>query len=334
MKPIAEWRNINVTTFREEILSRNQPVVLRGLTADWLSVIAASKSVQNFCDYVLPMDRRIPAEMFLAPPGIHGVFWYGPQMRGFNFERKPEQLSNALQLLLKHLDDAEPQAIYLGSVPIGQSMPQFGRENTVSILDSSVEPRIWIGNKVTVQTHFDISENLACVVAGKRRFTLFPPEQLENLYVGPLDFTMAGQPVSMVPLHDPDFKKYPKFKTALDAAYSVELMPGDAIYIPYMWWHHVESLSPFNVLVNYWWDTANAAAGSPFEAMVHAIMAVKSLAPEKRVVWKRYFDHYVFETEGDPATHLAANEKGILHPMSSQLAVHIKNWLLRALTRQ
>ena len=40
-------------------------------------------------------------------------------------------------------------------------------------------------------------------------------------------------------------------------AFSAELQPGDAIFIPSLWWHQVESLSAVNGLVNYWWtDTA------------------------------------------------------------------------------
>jgi len=254
-------------------------------------------------------------------------------MNGFNFERKPEQLSNALKLLLKHLDDPAPPSIYVGSVQIRQSMPQFGNENSISFLDQSIQPRIWIGNNVTVQTHYDHSENLACVVSGKRRFTLFPPDQLKNLYVGPLDFTIAGQPISMVRLEDPDFEKYPKFKHALDEAYSAELLPGDAIYVPYMWWHHVESLAPFNVLVNYWWDPALPGTGAAFFALMHAVMSVRHLPPDKREVWRAYFEHYVFEDNGDPTAHLEQWEKGVLQDMSPELASHMKHWLIQGLTR-
>jgi hypothetical protein len=184
---------------------------------------------------------------------------------------------------------------------------------------------------VTVQTHCDSSDNLACVVAGRRRFTLFPPEQLRNLYVGPLDFTLAGQPVSMVSLLEPDFGRYPRFKDALAAAVSAELMPGDALYIPYLWWHHVESLDPLNVLVNYWWDDAVPGATAAFESLVHAILAVRSLQPRRRAVWRKFFEHYVFEDNGDPAAHLAAREKGILTSMTPPLALHIRTWLQRAL---
>ncbi len=65
-------------------------------------------------------------------------------------------------------------------------------------------PRIWIGNATHVAPHYDISDNAAVFALGRRRFTLFPPAQTPNLYVGPLDITIAGQPVSMVDIRDPD----------------------------------------------------------------------------------------------------------------------------------
>ncbi len=65
---------------------------------------------------------------------------------------------------------------------------------------------------------------------------LFPPEQAANLYVGPLDMTMAGQPTSMVDLEQPDLARFPRFASAQASAQMVLLEPGDAIYIPAMWW--------------------------------------------------------------------------------------------------
>jgi hypothetical protein len=107
----------------------------------------------------------------------------------------------------------------------------------------------------------------------------FPPDQVANLYVGPLDHTMAGQPASMAPLKSPDFDRFPRFREALAAARTAELEPGDAIYIPTLWWHHVEALSAFNVLVNYWWEDPSQFAGGAFEAMIHGIMSVSYLPP-------------------------------------------------------
>ena len=163
------------------------------------------------------------------------------------------------------------------------------------LVDATAVPRVWICNRVTVQTHYDISNNIACVVAGRRRFTLFPPEQLVNLYVGPLEFTLAGQPISMARLDQPDFERFPRFREALATAQFAELEPGDALFVPYMWWHHVESRERFNVLVNYWWDETPSWQGSPFEALLHGIMAVNSLPPDKREIWRKVFEHYVFQ---------------------------------------
>jgi len=333
MRQISEWTKIDVDVFRRDIVAKNEPAVLRGVVNHWPIVVAGNQSPDSLCQYLKLRDNKTRGEMFVGTPAINGQFWYGPEMRGFNFERRMETISDTLEQLKLHLNDAAPPALYLGSLPMSQVMPTFIAEHLPPLIDSTIEPRIWIGNKVRVQTHFDISENLACVVSGKRRFTLFPPDEVANLYVGPLDFTMAGQPVSMVQLEQPDVARYPDFSKALEKGYTAELSPGDAIYIPYMWWHHVQSLSSFNVLVNYWWNTSLDYAGSPFEALVHAILAVRSLPPEKRAVWKQFFSHFVFEEKGDPVAHLGMREKGIMHSMSPQLAAYIKNWLVRGLTR-
>ena len=44
--------------------------------------------------------------------------------------------------------------------------------------------------------------------------------------------------------------------------YVAELAPGDALFIPTLWWHHVESLDQqLNCLVNYWWNGAIGTVG-------------------------------------------------------------------------
>lgn len=203
----------------------------------------------------------------------------------------------------------------------------------MALLPASVGARVWLGNRVTVQTHYDLTGNVACVVAGRRRFTLFPPDQLPNLYVGPLEFTLAGTPVSMVKLDAPDFERYPRFREALGAAQATELEPGDAIFVPYMWWHHVEALSPFNVLVNYWWADTPRWMGSPFEVLIHAMLSVRPLSPEKREIWRQWLEHYVFQDNGDPAAHLPADRRGIQSPPTAAAAAMMRSYLLDRLSR-
>ena len=128
------------------------------------------------------------------------------------------------------------------------------------LVPAAAKPRLWIGNAAKVATHNDPIENVAVVAAGRRRFTLFPPSAEPDLYMGPHDPTPAGARISMVHVTAPDFERFPRFASALEVAQVAELLPGDAIFIPRDWYHHVEALDRFNVLVNYWWDSSKDVA--------------------------------------------------------------------------
>ena len=328
-----EWRDVDVATFRGEIVPRDRPAILKGLVRDWPAVGEGRKSAEALCDYLKPFDVGRAVQTAVGPPEIKGRLFYRDDMSGFNFERISESFQDSLARILAHCDDAKPPAIYAGAVSTAESFPGFARDNALDLLDPSVVSRIWASNAVTAPTHYDMSDNIACVVSGHRRFTFFPPDQLPNLYVGPLEFTPAGQPTSMVNVAAPDLARYPRFAEALAAAETAELEPGDAVFIPNLWWHNVESLDPFNILVNYWWYDTPRGAGSPFAALVYGILAMGELPASRRDAWRKIFDHYVFQTQGEPAAHLAPEHRGMLGRMTPALAGPIKAWLLKALQR-
>ena len=269
----------------------------------------------------------------LGDPLIGGKFFYNDDLTGLNFQRRQQPLAQSVHELLALIDDPHPPALYVGAMPAPATLPGFTRDNALDLVDPAVMPRLWLSNRCTVQTHYDLSFNVAVVLGGRRRFTLFPPEQLLNLYVGPLDFTLAGQPISMVRMESWDEARYPLFREAWRHAQAAELDPGDAIFIPYMWWHHVVSLAPFNVLLNYWWDDVPPWQGSAFDVLLHALMSVRTLPPERRELWRKIFDHYVFQTGGDPVAHLG-EPRGIQGPMSPRLAEHLRAYLANVLARR
>ncbi len=331
---MKEIKGLDPSRFRVEIVPGHEPVVLRGLVSEWPMVRAARRSAEDAAAYVRRFDRGAPVEAFVGPPEIGGRFFYGQDLAGFNFERQRATIADILRFLLGSAGDEQGRSVYVGSTPVPEILPGLAGENPLPMLDGTgAVPRIWIGNATVVSTHFDESDNIACVAAGRRRFTLFPPEQVANLYVGPLDHTMAGQPTSMVRLGAPDFEAHPKFREALAAAQIAELEPGDAIYIPTLWWHHVEALEPFNILVNYWWQDAPPDNGSAFEAMVHAILTIGNLPDYQRNAWRAFFEHYVFRPDGDPAAHLPPDQRGILAESTPQLRQRIRQFLMRALSR-
>lgn len=289
-----------------------EPVILRGLCAHWPIIRATKGRFDTLAEYLRAMDTGRTAQCFVAPPEVGGRYYYGHDLEGFNFTRETVTLSVAVDRILACAEDPAKGSVYLGSVPVADHVPGFAGENVLDGLPEGVEPRIWIGNRSRVSCHFDTFDNLACVVAGRRRFTLYPPEAIADLYVGPIDHTMAGQPVSLAASSAPGDPRYPRFDAIRDRALIVELEPGDALYLPKLWWHQVEATDEVNVLVNYWWDAFPQGRDTPFTAMMLALLAVAERPARERAAWRAFFDHYVFRPEGHPLGHLPEHQRGIL----------------------
>ncbi|WP_150531559.1 cupin-like domain-containing protein, partial [Staphylococcus aureus] len=131
----------------------------------------------------------------------------------------------------------------------------------------------WIGNRTPARARHDIARTLAGCAAGRRRVPLVPPDQIANLGPGPLGPPPGGQVISMVAFAEPDFARHPRFREAMAAAQVAELEPGDLLFYPALWWHHVEALARFNILVNYWWNDAPAFLDTPQTTLLHAMLS-------------------------------------------------------------
>ena len=311
----------------ETASAAREPFVIAGLAANWPAVQAAQAGDEAFGGYLVSRANSRPQEVLIAPPEAKGRFFYRDGLDGMNFNRQQVSLPLFLEHLLYLREKADAPTLYIQSTPAPQIVPGFASENINPLLGTDVVPRLWIGNSTRVAAHFDVADNIAVVVAGRRRFTLFPPEQVKNLYIGPLDFTVAGQPVSLVDTEAPDLERYPLYREAAATAQTVELEPGDAIYIPSPWWHAVKALSPVNMLVNYWWRDYPALCGTPYNWLVHGLLSVRHLPKAERAAWRAMIDHYVFEDNGNPAEHIPDTARSVLGPMTSQLAQHLRDWL-------
>ena len=317
----------------DDILFSTEPLVLRGLAGDWPLVNAALQSTEQLQSYLLQFDSGQPFTAYRGAPEMAGRVFYNQDLSGFNFERISLPLARVFEDLQQYSSQPEPPTLYIGSTMVDNWLPGMRRDNDLQIEGQDPLVSIWIGNRSRIAAHYDFPTNIACAVAGRRRFTLFPPEQLENLYVGPIDFTPAGQPISMVDFAEPDFDAHPKFRQALEHAQVVELEPGDAILIPSMWWHHVESLDDLNILVNYWWRNTPAYMGTPVNILQHAIMGLRDLPADQRAAWKAIFDHYIFNPEAESFEHIPESARGVLNPMDEITARQIQGLLLSKFKR-
>ena len=228
--------------------------MLRGVAEHW-PMVTAAKSGSGWLRLLAAHASDKTVGILRAEPEEEGRFHYTPDGKALNFIRGRADLRTFLDVLERTTSESRPHALVVQGLPAEQFIPGFAAAHPLPFVPPDAQPLAWIGNASKVATHNDPFDNLAVVVAGRRRFTVFPPSAESDLYMGPEQPTPAGTPVSMVHATKPDLDRYPRFEQALAVAYEAELGPGDAMFIPMDWYHHVEALEPLNMLVNYWWKS-------------------------------------------------------------------------------
>jgi len=331
--PVVEAREAPSAAALDTILhGARTPFVLRGLVAHWPLVQAGLKSAKAARAYLLEHARDVPFAVSVGSPGHDGRMFYDASM-AMNFQMARGKLADIFGSIDANEDRADPPSMYLASIDVPSHFDGVDLENALDLGARDPLVSLWIGTPTRIAAHNDFPDNLACCVAGRRRFTLFPPDQFRNLYLGPIDNTPAGRAVSLVDFHAPDFAAHPAFAEALKHAQVVELEPGDALFIPSMWWHHVEGLAPFNILMNYWWRDTPRFLGQPQDALNHAILSIRDLPAEDKAIWRDLFDHYVFANTSQTTEHIPAGARGVLDPLTVETAGRLRAFLLRTLSR-
>lgn len=331
---MLERNDLSAQALPVDLLQSTQPVLMRGLVKDWPMVQAALDSEQAYCDYLRQFGADTKLSLWRAPPEAGGRFFYNAEFSGFNFHQLDCSFGTLLDELLSHLDNPQPPCLYLGSTDLDRCFPALRAQNDLHCLQPH-DPiaSLWLSNRARVAIHYDLPDNVACVVSGRRRFTLLPPDQVGNLYIGPIDNTPAGQPISMVDAANPDFERFPRYREALKHAQIAEMEPGDAIFIPSQWWHGVEGLGGINTLVNFWWRRTPAYMDSPVSALMMCLLTIRDLPPAQREAWRVLINHYVFEANDETAAHIPEHARGVLGPLTEDKARFLRSVLLNRLKR-
>ncbi len=322
----------------DELLDSGEPAILKGLVRDWPLVAQGRESAASAVAYLKKYCTAKPAMVYVGEPAIKGRFFYNEAFTGFNFDRQRIPLSECLDRVLGHAGDPDAPAFYAGSTDVDIFLPGLRGENDLTFDpatfgNSRPVVSIWIGNRTVASAHYDQSHNLACCMVGRRRFSLFPPEQIHNLYPGPLDPTPGGQVVSVVDFAAPDFARFPRFREALAAGQTAELEPGDALFYPALWWHHVEALDSFNAMINYWWHPAPGFLDSPHNTLLHALLSLRDRPEAEKRAWRAFFDYYVFGPADAAGKHLPEQARGDLGPMDELKARRLRAFLLSRFNR-
>lgn len=335
MRAVPDWTGPwDPDAIPDALLSADRPHVVRGGFAHWPVVRAARESDEALARYLLGLYNGVHVGLFQLPPEARGrVFYADETLRGFNFNRYSATLDQVLAGLLGVAGHPEPPALYVGSTTVEAVLPGFVEANAMGLGDRDALISLWLGNRTRIAAHYDLPDNFAVVAAGRRRFTVFPPEQLPNLYMGPLDPTPAGQPVSLVDFASPELGRFPRFAQAWEAGEQAEMEPGDALFIPSMWFHHVESLSPLNLLINAWWRQTPAYVDSPLSTLRLALMTLRDLPEKERRVWQHHFQHFVWGADAGTWAHIPEAARGLLGPIDETLSRQARAQLLTQLKR-
>jgi hypothetical protein len=319
----------------DELLQSGRPAVLKSIAHDWPLVQAGAQGPGAASDYLRALYNGRPLQYSFGSPDIAGRPFYNNDFTELNFDVRRGGLDEVLDGIGAHADDARPPTYYVASLLVDSCLPGFGDANTLGLTahDAVVPGKIWIGNRVTASCHYDAPNNIACCAVGRRRFTLLPPEQIWNLYPGPLEPAPGGQAVSLVDFHAPDLERYPRFREAQASAMPVVLDSGDALFIPSMWWHHVEGLDAFTVLVNYWWSSVPSYVPTPMHAMYHAIWTIRDRPEREKKAWRDVFDYYVFGPGEQAGEHMPEAARRLLGPIDETQARQLRALLIRELNR-
>lgn len=102
--------------------------------------------------------------------------------------------------------------------------------------------RMSSGRGLCLWTHYDVMSNFLIQIRGWKKVTLWPPSDLPNLYI---------QGSSSVADLD-DQVNYPKLSRCNPV--QVMLGPGDVLFIPALWFHHIECVGEeWSLALNVFW---------------------------------------------------------------------------------
>jgi hypothetical protein len=335
MREVPAWAGpFDPDALPGELLTAERPFVVRGAFAHWPVVAAARESDVALARYLMGLYNGVRVGLFqLAPQARGRVFYADETLSSFNFSRHAATLDQVLTGLLGLAHTIEPPALYVGSTTVEAVLPGFVEANPIGLGARDALLSLWLGNRTRIAAHYDLPYNLAIVAGGRRRFTLFPPEQIHNLYMGPLDPTPAGQPISLVDFDQPDLARFPRFAQAWEAGEQAVLEPGDAVYIPSMWFHHVEGLDPVNLLINAWWRQTPEYVDSPLSTLRLALMTLRDLPENERRIWAHHFQHFVFGADASTWAHIPEAARGLLGPLDETVSRQARMQILNQLKR-
>lgn len=225
---VARAERLTPRQFIERAYAPNRPIVLTGMMKDWKALRRwtwdfLAKTVGDAPVEVME-HRETTAFYDLNVARLSET----TTLREFIGWIRRVKTSNARYMVARN-NGLDAPALK----PLRGDLGFFG-----GILDRRLEglSYLWVGPGGTVTPlHHDTANNLFCQVRGRKRFILIDPANAELLR-DVLSY------YSLIDAEQFDVKRFPYL--AQVERLTVTVGPGDALFLPAGWWHHVRALSP------------------------------------------------------------------------------------------
>lgn len=234
-RPIERRAAPSREEFVREFVRQSRPVVLTGLLERWP---ARAWSVDT-------IDRDWGSCTVAKLPARDGVLDIGEQQTPvFQQIRLSEHVAAMRR---------GPGCTSYLSVPLTRMPASFRAGlSTLPYCEGArhLRSRFWLGAAGTVTPlHQDLPHNLSAQLFGRKRWLLYPPGA--PVYRN-TPWSRAPNFARVDP-ERPDLVRFPRSASARPLG--CVLSPGEVLFIPRLWWHHVRSLDD-NAAINFWFGGA------------------------------------------------------------------------------
>ncbi len=233
--------------FHREFVEPGLPLLIEGGLTDWPAV--RSWTPEGLATRLA--GRKVP-----LASAEDGRFGYDPSA-GAGYRVEEMDAAEAIPLAVA----AGPPVRYVMQQSIPRALPELLPDVPPPTLapPEGAEAYLWIGaTGCLTPLHFDMAGNLFAQIRGRKLFTLFDPQHDEEVYPFPADVRHAN--LSHVDPERPDLERFPAFSRARPL--TCEVSPGDLLYLPPFFWHHVRTLEA-SISVSFWWKPSLAEFRTP-----------------------------------------------------------------------
>lgn len=224
---LARRGPIATSEFLNDYYARNRPVVIEGLLEAWPArrLWTPAYLAARCGDCVVEvMDGR--------EEGSHHEHYVKGRPRAMPLGEFVEMVQSASATNRFYLVGTNDLLQRQGAAPLWEDigpLPDF-LDARQRLKGSS----LWFGPAGTITPlHHDTMNILFTQVVGRKQLVLIPPTQTHLVYNELNVF-------SEVDVERPDLERFPRFARATPLTVVVE--PGEALFIPVGWWHHVRAL--------------------------------------------------------------------------------------------